>query len=517
MSGFLPAIMTTLVFTGVFSYFLIRADIDAIRGDWANRRCELPVVLLAGLVKPKENTQPAMEFAQENFKFCTSELVDSVLKVAFAPLYAVTGQQVNALNTMSGPMNSFRSMLKNARDSLGRLLDKQYRQYIAINGSLLKTWQHLLFSMGRINAIFTSVVYFGLSASALVQNTLQFTYKSILTFIGIMAAMIILLFFVLFPFIPVIMTMITILVAAGVGAAAGMSGAFCVDPEALVVMKDGSTKPLKNIQLGDQLWSEDSAENKVTGVLVADAFTTPLVEIEGILMSGSHRIKVGDNWVLAQDHPYALKVPNTILPQLICLNTTTHDVPIQNERGHILHVGDWEEVSDEIGRHVWIELVYEHLNKDLLNKHIYPTLVPLVSASTIVFDANLGPVPIKSVKIGDTILSLQKRKTRVIGLYKGRIQVGNHAAEEPEWMTDGVWFKRADQSWTTAQKAGLEASTDTDATELDGYYLITEDEQFVLVHKGIPCLVRDFTEIGASNIDSTYDKLDKCMNSPCKK
>jgi hypothetical protein len=263
MGGFLPAIMTTLVFTGVFSYFLIRADIDAIRGDWANRRCELPVILLAGLVKPSDNPKPAMEFAQENFGFCTSQLVDSVLKIAFAPLYAVTGQQVNAMNTMTGPMNSFRTMLKNARDSLGRLLDKQYRQYVAINGSLIKTWQHLLFSMGRIQAIFTSVVYFGLSASALVENTLQFTYKAILTFIGIMAAMIILLFFVLFPFIPVIMTMITILVAAGVGAAAGMGGAFCVDPDAYVFMADKTVKQLKEIQLGDKLWSR-KGENIVT-------------------------------------------------------------------------------------------------------------------------------------------------------------------------------------------------------------------------------------------------------------
>jgi hypothetical protein len=509
--------MTTVVFTGVFSYFLIRADIDAIRGDWANRRCELPVVLVAGFAKPNENTQTPMEFAQDNFKFCASQLVDSVLKVAFAPLYAVTGQQVNALNTMSGPMNSFRNMLKNARDSLGRLLDKQYRQYISINASLLKTWQHLLFSMGRIQAIFTSVVYFGLSASALVQNTLQFTYKSILTFIGIMAAMIILLFFVLFPFIPVIMTMITILVAAGFGAAAGMSGAFCVDPEAIVSMKDGTKKRLREIQLGDQLFSEDSAENKVTGILAADAFTTPLVEIEGVLMSGSHRVKVGDCWVLARDHPYALKVPNTILPQLICLNTTQHSVPIQKESGDILHVGDWEEVSDENGRRVWIELVHKHLNTGALFRNEYPTQVPLVSPSTIVFDASLGPVPIRSVKIGDTILSLQKRKTKVIGIYRGRIQVDRHTVEEPEWMTDGVWFKRADQSWTTAQKAGLKLSNDADAKELDGLYLITEDEQFVLVHKGIPCLVRDFTEIGASNIDSTYDELDKCMNGPCKK
>jgi hypothetical protein len=508
--------MTTLVFTGVFSYFLIRADIDAIRGDWANRRCELPVILLAGLAKPNDSTKSPMEFAQENFSFCTSQLVDTVLKTAFAPLYAVTGQQMNALNTMSGPMNNFRSMLKNAKDSFGRLLDKQYRQYIAINASLLKTWQHLLFSMGRIQTIFTGVVYFGLSASALVQNTLQFTYKAILAFIGIMAAMIILLFFVLFPFIPIIMTMITILVAAGVGAAAGMGGAFCVDPDALVLMKDNTRKKLKDIQLGDVLWSEID-ENKVTGVLTADASTTPLVEIEGVLMSGSHRVKLGDRWILADEHPYRLKCPDTVLPQLICLNTTVHSVPIVTENGTLLHVGDWEEVSDDIGRRMWIDAVHEHLNGDLTTPSLYPTHVPLVSPSTMVFHADAGPVPIQTIQIGDTILSQQKRKTRVIGIYRGRVPISEDMKRDPEWITDGVWLKRDGQTWTTAGRLGVSDTTSFNTLEADGVYLITEDEQFLIVHKGVPYLVRDFTEIGASQIDATYEMLDRCMNDPYKK
>jgi hypothetical protein len=508
--------MTTLVFTGVFSYFLIRADIDAIRGDWANRRCELPVILLAGLAKPTDSTKSPMEFAQENFSFCTSQLVDTVLKTAFAPLYAVTGQQVNALNTMAGPMNSFRSMLKNAKDSFGRLLDKQYRQYIAINASLLKTWQHLLFSMGRIQTIFTGVVYFGLSASALVQNTLQFTYKAILAFIGIMAAMIILLFFVLFPFIPVIMTMITILVAAGFGAAAGMSGAFCVDPDALVLMKDGTTKVLKDVQLGDSLWSEEG-ENKVTGVLTVDASSIPLVEIEGVLMSGSHRVKLGDRWVLAEEHPYRLKCPNTVLSHLICLNTTTHSVPIVTENGTLLHVGDWEEVSDEAGRRAWIDAVHDYLNGSLSTPAIYPTHVPLVSPTTTVFHAESGPVPIQTIQVGDIILTQQKRKTRVTGIYRGRIYISEDMKRDPEWITDGVWMKKDSQTWTTASLLGVSDTTSFNTLETDGVYLITEDEQFLMVHKGVPYLVRDFTEIGASQIDSTYEMLDRCMNDPCKK
>jgi hypothetical protein len=517
MGGFLPAIMTTLVFTGVFTYFIIRADIDAIRGDWANRRCELPVILLAGLAKPSDNPQTPMEFSKENFSFCTSQLVDTVLKTAFAPLYAITGQQVNALDTMTGPMNSFRMMLKRARDSLGRLLDKQYRQYIAINGALLKTWQHLLFSMGRIQAVFTSVVYFGLSASALVQNTLQFTYKAILAFIGIMVAMIILLFFVLFPFIPLIMTMITILVAAGFGAAAGMSGAFCIDPDADVKMKDSTTKKLRDIRVGDILWSDDMtvAENRITGVLTADATTTPLVEIEGVLMSESHRVLLDDKWILAKDHPYRLQCPDIRLPTLICLNTTTHSVPIQTETGSILHVGDWEEVSDEAGRQTWIDMVFARLNTTEDKPVQYPTQVPLASPTTTVFHADIGPVPMHTIQIGDSILTQKKQRTRVIGIYKGRVQLPKECVGNPEWITDGVWLRTDAQAWTTAGRVGV--SEEGECEDVDGMFLITEDEQFLLVHKGVPYLVRDFTEIGASHLDTTYEALDRCMNSSYKK
>jgi hypothetical protein len=106
MGGYTTAIMTTLVLTGLFSYILIRTDIDSIKADWANRRCEFPVMVMAGLLNPPESGKSAMDYATDNFSFCTQKSIQDVLKMAFAPLYAVAGQQTSVMGSLASPMNN---------------------------------------------------------------------------------------------------------------------------------------------------------------------------------------------------------------------------------------------------------------------------------------------------------------------------------------------------------------------------------------------------------------------------
>jgi hypothetical protein len=508
MGGYATAIMTTLVLTGLFSYILIRTDIDAIKSDWANRRCEFPVMVMAGLLNPPQSGKTAMEYATDNFSFCTQKGIQDVLKLAFAPLYAVMGQQTNVMGSLAGPMNSIRASLKNTMKKFASLMDTQMRRYNLVSASILKTWNHLLFSFGRIQSIFYSIVYFGLSMNAMIQNTLDLTYRAVLVFIGIMVAMIILLFFVLFPFIPLILTTITVLVAVGVGGASGMAGAFCINPDATVILADGSKKSLRTVNLGDKLAtaSATESENIVTGILEADATRVPLVSIEGVLMSESHRVQNAGNWILAKEHPDAKKQPGTLLPQLICLNTTAHEVIIETESGNSLPVGDWEEVSDDEGRKAWIDAVQLSLNQLQIPIEKYPTAPPLVSPSTLVIDKHRGLVPIASILIGDFIKGSNGLYTRVNGIYRGYFKAGK--PNSPDWISDGVWVQDG-QRWTTAS-SGLGMADQGELVK--GVFLITEDETFVLQMNGDKVLVRDFTEIGARQIDQTYEMLEAHMN-----
>lgn len=505
MSEYFTAVLTTVLLTGICAFAVIRADIEGIRSNWADRRCELPIMMMAGLLKPPEDTRSRIEFSSDNFSFCIDKIITNVVRIGSAPLVGLIKQQVNTTASFAGPINNVRGMISNGVTTFGQMLDKQYRQYSAISASVLKTWKHLAFAMGRIQGIVISLVYTGLSVSTLVHNFIDFMFKSITIFLSLLIVMLILLWFVLFPYIPLILSVIVIMVSAGVGSAAGMAGAFCIDPEANVILSDGKLKPLKEIKVGDLIKSNTTEENYVTGKLTVDTSTTSLVKLEGILMSGSHSIKYNDTWILAKDHPLA-KTVETKLPKLICLNTSQHEVILRGPNNTNLTVSDWEEVSDEKGRHEWIDMVFSSLNTTIEKVDHYPTAVPLVSPQTKVISKSHGVIPIENILIGDYIYG-EDNFTKVLGIYEGRILNNEN---NPEWISDGVWLKKTAGFWTTARglKEDLKATK-----EQRGIFLVTEAEVFTIKDAdGKYSLVRDFTEIGASQIDKTYDSLNLIMN-----
>jgi hypothetical protein len=519
MADFTAAVATTVVLTGVFIYLLTNSDFEAIKSNWATRRCDVSVLLMAGLFKPADDSRTATEYAKENFTFCSKQIVDNVLRTAFAPLYGILGGAQSSLNSMAGPMNSIRIMLKRAADIFQEYLDGLLMRYKLVTAQLVRVQRAIYNAIGRLQAIMFSAVYLGLSLTATAESTVRFAVNVVLTVIGIMSAMIILLFFVLFPFIPLILTTITVLTAAGFGAAAGMAGAFCIDPDALVLMADGTRKPLKDVQCGDALATnrqntqDKHKANIVTGVLRVDASKEPIVEIQGVRMSGSHRVLVQDQWILAKDHPAATPIHPTDLKELICLNTTVHSVSlVTNQPYTYLVAGDWEEVDSAPAQQKWIDMVNMSLNNNNSKVYKYPTAVPLVGGQTRVMTP-AGPVPIESLHIHEQVLDAFGKPTKVLGIYTGQIQV-EEMPKNPEWVSDGVWRLLEGFWWGVGY--GVEAAPKyaEDTTPLTGYFLVTEAETFQLSigQHSIAVGVRDFTEVGASKLEQSYEMLSFLMN-----
>lgn len=508
MAGLGSAILVTIVLTGLVGAILVNADLEEIRQNWDKRRCELPVMMAAGLLNPKDSSMSGLDYTQSNFKFCMSGMAESALRTAFAPLYAVMGKQVDAMKMIQVPLNGVRAMIARAKNIFETYLGKQAKKYNIITIAMRKTWQHLIFAMGRIQAIMFSIVYLGLSANALFQNSIEFIFFVIKVFIVIMISMIILLFFVLLPVIPAILGVIAVMASVGIGTS-GLAGPFCVDPEAKVRMADGSLKILGEIRCGEYLQSTDGAkENRVEGILEADASTTPLVSIQGIQMSGSHRVLWKGTWILAEDHPEAVSLGAERLLRLICLNTSQHNVPIAIGLYQTLYVGDWEEVDTSEGRRAWIEMVDTLLNQRCYSTIPQPTTVPLVSPETKVFQEDGTAVPIHTIQIGDRILSKNQVSTIVTAVYKGGIRVAE-LPKCPEWCSDGVWKWISEKFWTCGK--GLEACAHS-SKYLEGIFLVTKDETFLIELAGRQICVRDFTEVGASRIHETYEMLDLCIN-----
>jgi hypothetical protein len=505
MVEYFTAVITTLVLTGLCALAFIRADIEGIRSNWNTRRCEFPIMLMAGMLKPPDDPRTGSDFSRDNFSFCIDKIILNVARVGTAPLAGVIKQQGNTTTSLASPMNNLRGMIANGVNTFKKVLDKQYRQFSSVSASVLKGWTHLRFAMGRISGIVLSILYTILSTTTLALNLIDYTIKAIITFLIILIVLLILLWFVLFPKMPIILSVIVVMMAAGIGAAAGMASSFCVDPNSEVFMADGKKKRIKDIEIGDLLETTEKGENCVTGKLVAETSNAPLVSLEGILMSGSHSVKYKDKWILAKDHPLAQKTSEK-LPRLICLNTTQHEVILNGENNKKMIISDWEEISDEEGRRDWIDMVFRSLNPTIQKAKKYPTAVPLLSLTTKVISEKRGLVPINTVEIGESIFG-ENGFTKVVGIYEGCIRSDkNH----PEWISDGTWFRSNGGFWTTAT-GGLKDDSGAKGVQR-GLSLVTDSEVYRIQYDKSFVLVRDFTEIGASEIDKTYDTLNLIMN-----
>lgn len=502
MTGFIALIATTILLTGLFAIVVASVDIEEVKGDWSKRRCEIPIIFTGGLYKREGDPRSSLEFSQDNFQFCIRTVVDNVLKVAFAPLYLLAIQQKDTQNSMTGPLNSVRAMITKGKQTFSSILDKQYRQYTAIYVEMTKTFYRINSAMNRIGALVTTMVYIGLTGGFLAQNTLRLIVNVVLIVVGIISAMILLIWFSIIPFLVVITAVVTAITVGDIATEGWLlgsdtdTGAFCVDPEALIKMADGNYIPLKNIVVGDRLF-----EGKVTGVLRVDSSKETIVSIDGVSMSTSHRVLHNSKWILAKDHPDAK--PSTMLKELICLNTTTHSVPVKGDT-NILYVGDWEEISNYFHTMKWIDWVNSKLNKEIIKNCRYPTTVPLFSPSVKVATPE-GWVESKNIKLGQMILT-DKGYTKVIGLYKGQILTDE--PKNPEWVSDGLWMK-SHSVWLT-RDAGVKEKNDGNV--LEGLCFITEEGTFYIQSNTHVYLVRDFTEVGSEAISESYSWLDEAIN-----
>ena len=146
----------------------------------------------------------------------------------------------------------------------------------------------------------------------------------------------------------------------------------------------------------------------------------------------------------------------------------------------------------------------------------YPTTPPLVAPNVKIMHKTKGLLPIWKIKYGDEILTSEGNYTRVRGIYTGIIKT--EYIKDPEWISDGVWSLITDNVWSTVNGITADAPSlgkeDSEEPEYPrGCFLVTDAETFIIHWKGKKLLVRDFTEVGASKIDQTYEFLESFIGS----
>ncbi len=92
------------------------------------------------------------------------------------------------------------------------------------------------------------------------------------------------------------------------------AGTFCFDPSTPIQMADGSTKEIKNIQLGD-----NTKGGEVTGVFQFKA-SDEIHDYKGVTVAGSHYVKEDGRFIMVKDSPLSVKINK--IPVVYSLDTS---------------------------------------------------------------------------------------------------------------------------------------------------------------------------------------------------
>jgi len=493
-----------------------RLERTNVMKHWDKRRCDFAVMAAASFFKEDSDPRTRTQFAKDNFEFCMGTFVDKFITALMAPVGAMFQKQVNITDSSLGMLNSIRDIAQTMYNALSSYLAEFYKRFNNSVFEISRIAQYLRMAMRRANAMVVSMIYSGITMFRGMLNAIQFAIRVILIICGIMIALIIILWFVLFPVIPLIIStlgaiittvlMLTMIISSQVAETAQNSkGPFCFAKDTLIPIIDENGKEklvlVKDVKIGDKLAQDNGL---ITAIIVMDGMGVPLYEVEGIHVSGSHLIKgIDGKWKsVSEDERAKLLKETTDL--LYCFNTSSHNIPVYSQNNSsILYFRDWEEFADQDikGHYSWNYIVLKILNKyssyeKWKNSLTISTEVPLMSENMFIKTVE-GYKKLGEIVIGMYVMDKDGKEQKVLGKVYGEVSNGVKTSEE--WHTE--LFEWDKDVWIKGQSTVI-----TGKDEIIGQNIITELGEFIILDNNLnkEKVVRDFTDIGHNAIHETY-------------
>jgi hypothetical protein len=486
-----PLLAVTALFIGIFVYGTAQIQVKEIAANWEQMRCEPAAILFANLVaKEKDPNANPSEFASENFQFCIGKIIDASVGFAMTPVMQMFNQQMKATEPIQASTNGMRDAAAGYVKPLNGLFQLGWNKFRALGQVFSRMYFKLYSAFDRVFGVAVAALFGGMAMYKSIQNMMGFVIQVVIAIITMLSVLVILLWFVMWPVIPIILTMIGVL-SATVHAAnvSGLRGSFCVAPTTKIRMRNGGTKAVRDLVPGDEL-----EKGVVEGILMTVCEDLSCYKIGNVVISGSHLVQgLNSTWVPASQHPDAVEWFEP--PKMwVCLNTSSHEWTTAS--GLVLR--DWEELPDGQDK-AWETLVHEMLNPGRMMWMSAPGR-GLLGGGTRVYEMEKGPVPLRSICLGDRIKDHDGKFVKVLGFYTDNEIAPVYGPNKAAWIWDGPR-----RLWThphSEDEAGpLQAE--------DSFHLITESGTFVITGNTV---VRDFTEVGIHHLHKTYPFVEKVLS-----
>jgi len=372
-SFFLFIILTITLFI-VVSYCYVSSHMSKIKKNWVTERCKPYVLPFAGMIN-KPTNMTADEYTNQNFEYCAQNILKSISGFALEPIEFVVAAVSTTAGMITDGLQGIREMIYKYRINLVKIVEKLLNQIMNMIPPLQLIILEFGDIIGKIQGTMTAALYTTVGAFMSFQ-----VFLDIIAY-GVAVTMIIIAVFIVVSIplvailyaeivtIPMAVTLNGVLMALLVlyiglmipfGVALGIleddlgatidwklpppppvqpaAPPSCFDENTILEMNDGTKKRLIDIQVGDKLIND----NMVTAKIKLSAFGSQMYNLNDIIVSGTHSIKINNKWVKINSYDQAIKIEDYNEKYIYCLNTEQKEIFINN-----CVFFDWDEIGED--------------------------------------------------------------------------------------------------------------------------------------------------------------------------
>jgi len=352
-------IAATIIVCLVWAYSKVIINIQPIKDDWVNQRCNPAVIPFAGIVNPPDGTSP-IDFTQENFTYCTQNVLKSIAGIAVAPLTYIMHTITVVFEEIAAAFQYIRNLIDSIRQKFAAISEELFGRASNVMFTFFPIIIKIKDAMQRSQAVMATSVYTFLGTYMTLKSIMGAIVQIVVIILIALAILVVIMwlclnFFVAIPgtalfaivasFLIVILVFCTDTLHIPVP---GMPGPpkkpSCFDGNTLLKMEDGTTKKIKDIVVGDIL----AEDGEVTAKILLSAADITMYDLFGLTVSGTHKVKHFGNWIFISEHPDAIKIHKYNEQYIYCLNTESKEIHIEAlDIENNLIFNDWDEIYDD--------------------------------------------------------------------------------------------------------------------------------------------------------------------------
>lgn len=264
------------IMIGIWYTILNIGDTSEISNNWSKYRCDPTIMIFASFYGHD---------MLENFNFCLKQSMSSETGSVLSPIFQIVGTLLGSISNLINVANSMRLEFATFMGGINTVFQNFTDRFTQLTQNIKMTAQHMKMLMGRLYATFFALMYMSVSGISATQNFGNT---------------------VLFKFIDT----------------------FCFDPDTVVILDNNKKTKVSDVNIGDVFKKTGS---RVTSKFWFNAIGQPMVDINNIIVSTNHYVKVNNKYVQALYHPDAKIIKDWSGEPLICFNTDDNIIPINNE------------------------------------------------------------------------------------------------------------------------------------------------------------------------------------------